>query len=119
MIECKVDGKTKRLFFDSGMRLPVLDDDSLVAGKEKLGTILEWIGPLGGLAEAPYYKARFDFPCGFQFDGHMEHDYLHTFIEMVRKRIPLDGFLGIEFFNRHDLFISAIKGKSGLAIIRR
>ena len=119
LLECKVDGKTKRLFFDSGMRLPVLDDDSLVVGKEKLGTILEWIGPLGGLAEAPYYKATFDFPCGFRFDGHLEHDCLHMFIEMIRKSIPLDGFLGIEFFKRHDLFISAIKGKSGLAIIRR
>ena len=118
-LECKVDGKRKLLFFDSGMRLPALDDDSLVVGKEKLGEILEWIGPLHGLAEVPYYKATFDFPCGFHFDGHLEHDHLHAYINIFRQRHSLDGFLGIEFFNRHDLFISAIKGKSGLAIIRR
>ena len=88
-------------------------------GKEMVGAVLALIVPLGGWAEAPYYKATFDFPCGFRFDGHLEHDYLHMFIEMIRKSIPLDGFLGIEFFKRHDLFISAIKGKSGLAIIRR
>ena len=118
-LECKVDGKTKLLFFDSGMRLPALDDDSLLVGKEKQGINLEWIGPLRGLAEVPYYKATFDFPCGFHFDGHLEHDHLHAFIGDILAGTPLQGFLGIEFFNRYDLFISAINGKSGLAIIRR
>ena len=113
-IECNVDGKKKLLFFDSGMRLPVLGDNSLFEGKEKLGVIAEWIGPLHGLAEAPYYNATFDFPCGFHFDGHMEHDYIHALVQS-----PSGGFLGIEFFNQYDLFISAINGKRGLAIIKR
>ena len=118
-LECKVDGKSKLLFFDSGMRLPALDDDSLVDGKEKVGVNLEWIGPLRGLAEVPCYKATFDFPCGFCFDGHLEHDHLHAYIGSILAGTPLQGFLGIEFFNQYDLFISAINGKSGLAVIRR
>ena len=114
MLECKVDGKHKTLYFDSGMRLPVLSDNSLVKGKEKLGVIVEWIAPMSGLAEAPYYTAAFDFQCGFHFDGHFEHDYLDAVAQWTG-----DGFLGIEFFNQYDLFISAIPGKSGLAIIKR
>ena len=98
------------------MRLPVLDDDSLVAGKEKLGVIADWIDIKEGLAEAPYYKASFDFPCGFHFDGHLEHDYLHAYVSQFTG---VNGFLGIEFFNKYDLFISAIEGKRGLAIIKR
>lgn len=119
LLECNVDGKKKLLYFDSGMRLPVLDDDSLIAGKEKLGNIVEWIGPMRGLAEAPSYTATFDFPCGFHFDGHMEHDYLHVYINSLFAGTPVQGYLGIEFFNKYDLFISAIKGKYGLAIINR
>ena len=118
-LECKVDGKTKLLFFDSGMRLPALDDDSLVKGKEKLGENLEWIAPLRGLAEVPYYKATFEFPCGFRFDGHLEHDRLHAYIGNILAGTPLQGFLGIEFFNQFDLFISAMNRKSGLAVILR
>lgn len=119
LLVCNVDGKKKLLYFDSGMRLPVLDDDSLVEGKEKLGVIAEWIGPMHGLAEAPYYNAKFDFPCGFHFDGHLEHDYLHAYISRMFGFTAVQGYLGIEFFNKYDLFISAIKGKSGLAIIKR
>ena len=119
LLECNVDGKKKLLYFDSGMRLPVLDDDSLVEGKEKLGVITEWIAIVQGLAEAPYYHATFDFPCGFHFDGHMEHDYLHAYISHLFGNPRVNGCLGIEFFNEYDLFISAIKGKSGLAIIKR
>lgn len=111
---CKVDGKQKDLFFDSGMRLPVLGDHSLVKGKEKLGDITEWIGPLHGLAEAPFYAASFDFPCGFHFDGHFEFDSLNAVASWQD-----DGFLGIEFFTQYDLFISAIPGKEGIAIIKR
>ena len=119
VLECKVDGKEKLLFFDSGMRLPVLDDESLVEGKEKLGVIAEWIGPMHGLAEAPYYNATFDFPSGFHFEGHMEHDYLHAFVNTLSGTKLVKGFLGIEFVNKYDLFISVIRGKSGLAIIKR
>lgn len=119
LLECAVDGRKKLLYFDSGMRLPVLDDDALVAGKETLGVIAEWIGPMHGLAEAPYYEASFDFPCGFHFDGHLEHDYLHAYVSLLSSGTGVKGFLGIEFFNQYDLFISAIKGKSGLAIIKR
>lgn len=119
LLECNVDGKKKLLYFDSGMRLPVLDDDALVEGKEKLGVITEWIGIVQGLAEAPYYHATFDFPCGFHFDGHMEHDYLHAYISRLFGYTGVKGYLGIEFFNEYDLFISAIKGKRGLAIIKR
>ncbi len=118
-LECAVDGKKKLLYCDSGMRLPVVDDASLVAGKERLGVIAEWIGIMHGLAEAPYYEASFDFPCGFHFDGHLEHDYLHAYISRLFGGTGVNGYLGIEFFNKYDLFISAIRGKEGLAIIKR
>ncbi len=115
-VQCKVDGKQKELFFDSGMRLPVLCDNSLVKGKKKLGNITEWIAPLPfrGLAEAPFYTASFDFTCGFHFDGHFEYDALN-FVAKWQG----DGFLGIEFFTQYDLFISAIPGKGGIAVIKR
>ena len=113
-VSCKVDGKQKLLFFDSGMRLPVLGDNSLVKGKEKLGEIAEWIGPLQGLAEAPFYAASFDFPCGFHFDGHFEYDRLNAV-----ARWTGDGFFGIELFKQYDMFISAIPQKAGIAIIKR
>lgn len=114
LVQCKVDGKHQVLFFDSGMRLPVLNDNSLVNGKEKLGDIAEWIGPLHGLAEAPFYSATFDFPCGFHFDGHFEYDRLNAV-----ARWQANGFFGIELFTQYDLFISAIPGKEGIAIIKR
>ena len=119
LLECKVDGKKKQLFFDSGMRLPVLDDMSLIAGKEKLGEIDEWIGGMHLSAKAPYYDATFDFPCGFRFNGHFEYDYSQMFIQGLLGNCGINGFLGIEFFNQYDLFISAVKGKFGLAIIKR
>lgn len=117
IIECKIDGIYKILCFDSGMRLPVLDDDELFAGKEMEHKQLEWI-PFKGLAEVPVYKAKFKFPCGFQYDGHMEHDYLHRYISYIfRSSTFIKGYIGLEFFNDHDILISCVKGKKGIAIL--
>lgn len=119
LLECTCDGKKKLLYFDSGMRLPVMDDDSLLEGKTKLGEIGEWVGVLERKVDAPYYEATFAFPCGFTFDGHFEHDYPHLYIRGMFGGTGVQGYLGIEFFKKYDLFISAIPGKRGLAIISR
>lgn len=118
-IECKVEGKEKRLFFDSGMRLAVLDDKSLVEGKRKLGEIRERIGWKFMSAMAPYYETTFEFPCGFRFDGHFEYDYSQRLLKDLFGKDHDNGFIGIEFFQQYDIFISAIDGKKGIAIIRR
>lgn len=117
-IACKIDGVYKILYFDSGMRLPVLDDDELFVGKEMERKQLEWIGPFRALAETPVYNAKFEFPCGFQYDGHMEYDYLHCYISYIFKNTPsIKGYIGLEFFNDHDILISFAKGKKGIAVL--
>ncbi len=118
-VECKVDGKSKRLLFDSGMRLAVLDDQSLIEGKQKLGEIKERIGWKYMSAMAPVYEATFDFPCGLRFDGHFEYDYSQQLLKEIFGENHDKGFIGIEFFDKFDVFISAVKGKRGIALIER
>lgn len=118
IIECEIDRFYEILYFDPGMRLAALDDDKLFAGKKMERTQLEWIGPFKGLAEVPVYKAKFTFPCGFQYDGHLEYDYLHCYVRYIFKNAPfIRGYIGLEFFNDHDILISYIKGKQGIAIL--
>ena len=121
VVECKVDGKPKKMFFDTGMRLAVLDDDSLLEGKEKVGEIEERIGWLYLSATAPVFKATFEFPCGLKFDGHFEHDYSKSLMKDIFGSANADGkgFFGIELLDRYDLFVSAINGKPGIAVIKR
>jgi hypothetical protein len=121
-IECAIDGKKKLLLFDSGMRMAVSDDKSLIEGKQKLGEINERIGWMYLSATAPYYEATFEFPCGFKFDGHIEYDYSGFLVKKFfgEERDDHDkGFLGIEFFDKYDVFLSGIEGKKGMALIKR
>ena len=69
-IEGKCNGKPMRFFFDSGMRMAVLDDTILTDGKPCLGTMKEWIGAMHFQVEAPYYTAEYEFADGLRFDGH-------------------------------------------------
>ena len=122
MVECTVDGKKKTVIFDSGMRMAVFDDKSLIEGKQKLGEIKERIGWMYRSAMAPYYEATFEFPCGFKFDGHIEYDYSGFLVKEFFREERDDhdkGFLGIEFFDKCDVFLSGIKGKKGIALIKR
>ena len=122
MVECTVDGKRKMLLFDSGMRMAVSDDSSLIEGKQKLGDIMERIGWKYIDVPAPYYEARFEFPCGFKFDGHIEYDYSGFLLKEAFHETRDDhdkGFLGIEFFDKCDVFLSGIEGKKGIALIER
>ena len=121
IIEGKCNGKAMRFFFDSGMRMAVLDDPILTEGKQCLGTINEWIAPLGRMAEAQFYSAEFEFADGLRFEGHGEYDYSKSFIKDMREHChnEFDAFFGIEFFKQYDLFISTIPGRRGLALIAR
>ena len=121
IIEGKCNGKNMRFFFDSGMRMAVMDDSVLNEGKQCLGTINEWIAPLGCAADAPYYSAEYEFAGGLRFNGQGEFDYSDTFLKRIRHAFnnEFDAFFGIEFFRQYDLFISLIPGKRGLAIIDR
>lgn len=119
VLKCKVDGRDKTAYFDSGMRLSVFDDDSLVEGKEMLRWQPEWIGVLHGLAEAPVYNAKFEFPCGLEVEREMEHDYIHQYIKMIFARTAVNGYVGLETFKGYDIFISGIPGKRGLALVER
>ena len=117
----KCNGKPMKFFFDSGMRMAVMDDRILTEGKPCLGTIHEWIAPLRCSAEAPYYSAVFEFADGLRFEGHAEFDYSNVFLAEQRRynQNAFDAFFGIELFRQYDLFISRIPGQEGLAIIKR
>lgn len=119
VITGKVDGIEKTMFFDSGMRMPVMDDDSLIVGKQKLGDINERIGWKFLTVPAPYYGATFEFPCGFKFEGHFEYDYSRSLMKDIFGDDDNKGFFGIELFDQYDLFISAIRGKHGIAVLKR
>ena len=121
IIEGKCNGKPMRFFFDSGMRMAVLDDKILMDGKPRLGTVSEWIGLVLFQVDAPYYSAEYEFADGFRFDGHGEFDYSDTFLRSIRERNgnAFDAFFGIEFFKLYDLFISLIPKKRGLALLKR
>ncbi len=121
IIEGKCNGKTMRFFFDSGMRMAVLDDSVLTEGKPCLGTIKEWVAPLHCMADAQYYSAEYEFADGLRFEGHGEYDYSQSFVEDMRRHFnyEYDAFFGIEFFKQYDLFISVIPGRRGLALIAR
>ena len=119
VIRCKVDGNEKLLFFDSGMKYAVLDDDSLVVGKEKKGYILEWIGLDKALAEVPYYNGTFEFPGGYRYEGVLEHDSIHFYVKKFRSG-GIQGFLGLLcFFEKYDVYISTVGTKRGLALVAR
>ncbi len=120
VIKGKVDGIEKTMFFDTGMRMPVLDDESLLSGKQKVGEIVERIGWLYMSATAPVYEARFEFQGGLGIDGQFEYDYSHSLMKDIFGDNDNKGFCGIGlFFDQYDLFISAIKGKHGIAVIKR
>ena len=107
------------MFFDSGMRMPVIDDESIVKRRTKLGEINERIGWKFMTVPAPYYNGTFEFQCGFKFEGHFEYDYSHSLMKDIFGDDDDKGFFGIEFFDQYDLFISAINGKHGIAVIKR
>ena len=121
IIEGKCNGKPMRFFFDSGMRMAVLDDHVLTDGKNCEGTIKEWIAPERCLADAPCYSAEYEFADGLRFEGHGEFDYSKVFLKKQREfnHNAFDAFFGIELFKQYDLFISLIPGKRGIAVIRR
>ena len=121
IIEGKCNGKPMRFFFDSGMRMAVLDDTVLKESKPCLGTMKEWIGALHIQVEAPYYSAEYEFSDGLRFDGHGEYDFSGSFVKSIRLLYnnEFDNFFGIELFKKYDIFISLIPGKQGIAVIRR
>lgn len=118
LVICKVDGIDKRLFFDTGMRMPVLDDDNLIIGKTMIGKQLEWIGIMKCLFEAPLYNATLTFPCGYTMCSQMEHDYLHKCVKRF-SHLNIDGFLGLQFLNQFDVYISMVGEKKGIALVSR
>ena len=121
IIAGKCNGKPMRFFFDSGVRMAVLDDKILTDGKSGLGTIREWIAPEYCLADAPFYSAQYEFASGLRFDGHGEYDYSNTFLHKQREfcHHAFDAFFRIELFKQYDLFISLIPEKQWIAVIRR
>ena len=118
IVRCKVDGIDKALFFDSGMRLPALDDDNLIVGKNVLGKQLEWIGIMEGLFETPFYNATFTFPCGYTMNSKMEHDFLHKYVSRFRH-FGVEGFLGLQFLEQFDVKILTVGKKAGIALVSK
>ena len=117
IIHCKVEGSDKILFFDSGMKYAVIDDNSLIIGKDKKESILEWIGMEKALAEVPYYNGTLEFPCGFRHEGVIEHDCIHFYVSQWKG---IQGFLGLLcFFDQFDVYISTVGKKRGLALVAR
>jgi hypothetical protein len=120
VVACNVDGIRKTMFFDTGMRMPVIDDESIISGKKKVGETMERIGWLYTSVMAPVYNATFEFPCGLKLDGRCEYDYSHSLMKDIFGDNDSKGFFGTEdLFGKYDVFISAIKGRHGIAIINR
>ena len=118
----KCNGKPMKFYFDTGMRMAVVDDPDLAKKKECLGTIREWIPPRHCYVDTPYYPAAFEFADGFQFEGHAEYDAGSQYISRARNasiHFDFDVFFGNEIFQQYDLFISSIPGKEGLALISK
>ncbi len=70
----------------------------------------------------PVLRGEVRVPCGFKFDGHIEYDYSGFLLKrfFCETRDDHDkGFLGIEFFDKCDVFLSGIEGKKGIALIER
>lgn len=117
----KCNGKPMKFYFDTGMRMAVVDDPVLAREKECLGTIKEWIPPRQRYVDTPYYPAVFEFADGFQFEGHAEYDAGSQYLSEAKNASisNFDVFFGNEIFKQYDLFISSIPGKKGLALISK
>ena len=121
IIKGKCNGKPMRFYFDTGMRMAVIDNPILTSGKISQGTVKEWIPPVHRYVDTPYYSADFELGDGFQFRGYAEYDNQGQYINKAtnNRTMPFDVFFGNEIFKQYNLFISSIPGKRGIAIITK
>ena len=116
ILEGCINGKKRRLFFDSGARMTMFGERALAA--EKIRTYSEYMAMSGIYDELDVYKLQLAFPNGFSYEGEgalVEHPmYL-----AAARSMGIDAMLGIDIFNSYDLFIAAKGAKRGIALLKK
>lgn len=118
VVEGQVNGHSCRFLFDSGARMTMIGDRSLLAETEKTGTYREWMAQKGEYADLPVFEIALGFPCGAGFDGSgaLVEDPGYT---AQGRMLNIKAMLGIDIFEKYDLFI-AVKGKKrGIALMKK
>jgi hypothetical protein len=116
ILEGCINGKKRRLFFDSGARMTMFGERAFAA--EKIRTYTEYMAMNGTYEELEVYKLQLTFPNGFSYEGDgalVENPMYLT----AARCMGIDAMLGIDIFNSYDLFIAAKGAKRGIALLKK
>ena len=118
IVEGTVNGTECRLFFDSGARMTMFGEEGLAGGKPSTGSYTEWMAMIGQNQILPVYDMALDFPCGLHYEGKgalvTNEDY-----QMNGQKMGFRAMLGIDLFNKYDLYFSMANSRRGLALAKR
>ena len=118
IVEGSMNGTPIRFFFDSGARMTMFGETELTCGRPSTGSYTEWMALLSRNATLSIYDVALDFPCGLHYEGKsafvQDREYL-----MAGQWMGIRAMLGIDVFNKYDLYISITNQQRGIALKRR
>ena len=118
IVEGTMNGTPTRFYFDSGARMTMFGESELAGGKPSIGSYVEWMAMLRQNATLPIYGIALDFPCGLHYEGKgalvKQKEYI-----MAGRQMRIRAMLGIDVFNKYDLYISTLNLQCGIALKKR
>ena len=116
LLEGCINGKKRRLLFDSGARMTMFGERTFAV--EKIRTYTEYMAMLGIYDELDVFKLQLAFPNGFSYEG--EGALVERFeYQAAARGMGIDAMLGIDIFNSCDIFIAAKGVKRGIALLKK
>ena len=116
IINGSINGQDCRFFFDSGARMTMFGERSLVS--EPVRTYREWMALKRQYANLEVFKLDLAFPNGFNFtgEGALVEDPSYT---MAANMMNIRAMLGIDVFNFYDMAIITKGEKRGIGLYKR
>ena len=108
----KIGGRACRFFFDSGARMTMFGERELAASPE-IRSYREWMAMLHKYSTLPVFKMELEFAANFKYSGEGALVEDPTYLQHA-KMLNIRAMLGIDIFEKYDLYIAAKGPKRGI-----
>lgn len=116
-IEGSLNGTRMRFFFDTGARMTMFGEESLVS-QPPIRTNHEWLAMLQVHEDLPVYNISLEFPNGFKYNG--EGSLVkNPLYQLLAKTAGFRAILGIDILKCYDLLMTFNGERRGIELFEK